>query len=67
MTARDFAFWLQGCFEISESTSLNEKQTQIVKNHLKLVFIHDIDPKIEQTTPASVLNSIHNNEPKARC
>lgn len=38
MTSQDFAFWLHGFFEISDSNSLTEKQVQIIKDHLNLVF-----------------------------
>ena len=41
MTPNEFVYWLQGFFEISEVAnvkSLNEAQTQIVKDHLQLVF-----------------------------
>lgn len=44
MTSQDFVYWLQGFFEISDATSISEKQTEIIKNHLKLVFFHEIDP-----------------------
>lgn len=44
MTSRDFAFWLQGTFELGDIKTLNEKQVQTIKNHLKLVFFHEIDP-----------------------
>ena len=44
MRSVEFAYWLQGFFELSESNNLTEKQTQMIKNHLKLVFIHEIDP-----------------------
>lgn len=39
MDAQDFAYWLQGFFEITEETPvLTKKQVQMVKNHLNLVF-----------------------------
>lgn len=38
MTTDQFAFWLQGFIEIENPTKLDEKQTQIIKDHLKLVF-----------------------------
>lgn len=38
MEPRDFVYWLQGFFEISESTDLTPKQVQIIKDHLALVF-----------------------------
>ena len=43
MTPINFAYWLQGLFEIGKVTQLDEEQTQIVKNHLALVFAHSID------------------------
>jgi len=44
MTSRDFAFWLQGLFELHNPTTLDERQTRLIKQHLNLVFIHEIDP-----------------------
>lgn len=44
MTSRDFAFWLQGFFELHDPERLDERQTRLVKQHLNLVFIHEIDP-----------------------
>jgi hypothetical protein len=41
MLARDFCYWLQGHFEISGSTSLTDTQIQVIKNHLKMVQIHE--------------------------
>lgn len=38
MTAEQFVYWLQGFMEMSEPQSLSEKQTTIIKDHLKLVF-----------------------------
>lgn len=45
MTSVQFAYWLQGFFEISgkNARSLNEEQTKMIKNHLNLVFFHEID------------------------
>ncbi len=43
MTPRDFVFWLQGFFEITDPTEINEKQTQMIKNHLNLVFYHEAE------------------------
>jgi len=43
MKSVEFCYWLQGLFEVAEPTSLNEKQTEIIKRHLNLVFIHEID------------------------
>lgn len=44
MTSRDFAYWLQGLFELSDVKSLDEKQTDLIRRHLSMVFIHEIDP-----------------------
>lgn len=43
MTPREFAFWLQGYFEIAgeNKKTLDEKQVEIIKNHLNLVFFHE--------------------------
>lgn len=54
MTSRDFCYWLQGFFEITEnkdmkpedltSVNLTEKQVALIRAHLNLVFKHEIDP-----------------------
>lgn len=75
MNTIDFCFWLQGYFEISGSKELTAEQTKIVKNHLHLVFKHEIDPAREKETPApaSVLSHAHSgnndslNDHLARC
>jgi hypothetical protein len=38
MTPEQFTYWLQGFMEISNPTTLDETQTQIIKDHLALVF-----------------------------
>ncbi len=38
MTPENFCYWLQGLFEVGGAESLNSAQTQIVKDHLALVF-----------------------------
>lgn len=47
MTSRDFAYWLQGFFEITDAKNITEQQTAVIKNHLNLVFKHEIDPSID--------------------
>lgn len=59
MTSRDFCFWLQGHFEIAEPRQLNEKQTEMIKRHLALVFKHEIDPSMGDEDHQKELNSIH--------
>ena len=38
MDSKEFTYWLQGFFEISDAKKLDEKQVQIIKDHLALVF-----------------------------
>jgi len=38
MDAQNFAYWLQGYFELNDPKSLNEKQVQIIKDHLAQVL-----------------------------
>lgn len=38
MTPEQFVYWLQGFMEVQDPVALDEKQTQIVKDHLALVF-----------------------------
>ena len=59
MTSRDFVYWLQGLFELSDVKSLNEKQTELIKRHLALVFKHEIDPSAGDADVQSVLDAIH--------
>lgn len=39
MSPENFAYWLQGYFEIGKSEELTKEQVQEIKNHLKLVFL----------------------------
>lgn len=59
MTSRDFCYWLQGFFEVSEAKTLNTKQLQQVKNHLNMVFKHEIDPSMGNQEHQEELNSVH--------
>ena len=38
MTAEQFTYWLQGFFELSGTTTLNEQQVKVVKDHIALVL-----------------------------
>lgn len=73
MNSIDFCYWLQGHFELSESNQLTEKQVEIIKNHLNLVFKHEIDPLVESKSPLqkAVLNNLHSgnsgNDTLIRC
>jgi hypothetical protein len=48
MTSRDFAYWLQGFFEITGTNKIDEGQAEMIKNHLNLVFKHEIDPSLNE-------------------
>ena len=59
MNSIDFCYWLQGHFEISGSKELTEEQVEIVKNHLNLVFKHEIDGMYEKEE----LQNVHDGKP----
>lgn len=59
MTSRDFCYWLQGYFEISGSGSLSVEQAEVVRRHLALVFVHEIDPSAGPPAKQDELNKIH--------
>ena len=76
MTSRDFAYWLQGYFEIHGGnvdpdsgarydTGLDAKQVDIIKRHLAMVFVHEIDPSHGGKEKQDKLNEIHNPKPPA--
>jgi len=59
MTAREFAYWLQGFFELTGGATITPAQAIVIRNHLNMVFVHEIDPsypKDQQT----LLNEAHN-------
>ena len=62
MTSRDFCYWLQGFFEVREasggySPGLNSAQEEMIRKHLAMVFIHEIDPSFGKDNDA--LNAAH--------
>ncbi len=63
MTSRDFVYWLQGLFELGDPTSLDEKQTALIKRHLAMVFLHEIDPSDGDAAAQQLLNQIHEATP----
>lgn len=56
MKAPEFCYWLQGMFELSGPTlqELNAEQLNIIKQHLAMVFIHDIDPSYPKDQQAAL-------------
>lgn len=59
MNSRDFCFWLQGFFEISKEPSISPQQVEVIKNHLNLVFKHEIDPAMGDSKTQAQLNHLH--------
>lgn len=57
MNESTFVYWLQGFVEIANTDTISEKQWQIIKDHLKLVFDKktpnrmDINPLQTQRDP----------------
>ena len=70
MTSRDFCYWLMGYFEISDTKNMSSDQIKMIKNHLNLVFKHEIDPSIDGNDPfkKQEMQLLHDNsEPTLRC
>lgn len=61
MTSRDFCYWLQGHFEIGTEETLSPEQVSLIKKHLAMVFLHEIDPSFGKDNEA--LDEIHNPRP----
>jgi len=63
MTSRDFAYWLQGFFEITQSggapATLTPAQVQIVQRQVSLVFKHEIDPSMGGQAHQATLSNLH--------
>lgn len=61
MTSRDFCFWLQGYFELGDEPrdTLNTKQVEIIRRHLALVFVHEINPSMGPPEHQAKLNEVH--------
>ena len=59
MTSRDFAFWLQGFFEIQKPVTIDAAQVAMIKAHLAMVFIHEIDPSMGDKKHQEELNDFH--------
>lgn len=64
MNSRDFCFWMQGLFELGDPKTLNEKQTDLIKKHLNMVFIHEIDPSFP-AEQQEALNDAHSGKTSA--
>jgi hypothetical protein len=61
MTSREFCYWLQGYFELTDPSrngyAMSVEQVDAIKKHLALVFVHEIDPSYPD---GEKLDAIHN-------
>ena len=65
MESVNFCYWLQGFFEIAKPSEITSEQTEMIKNHLNLVFFHDIDPKASKDEKIQEkMNEIHSGKIK---
>lgn len=65
MTSRDFAYWLQGFFEITDAKEITPAQTDLIKKHLNMVFYHEIDPSYSKDPQhLADLQAIHDGKKK---
>ena len=63
MQSRDFCYWLQGFFELSGTkTPLTKEQCKTIKNHLAMVFAHEIDPSFGTPEERTALQDLHDEE-----
>lgn len=65
MSPENFTYWLKGFFEISDAKKIDEKQIDIIKDHLNLVFnkvtpVRDNAKKDNKTLDMSCVNSTSN-------
>lgn len=71
MTSRDFCYLLQGYFELTgtdRTLPLSAEQVAIIKAHLAMVFVHEIDhdaAKAQGPMPPSY--QTHGSSPIMRC
>ncbi len=69
MTSRDFCYWLQGYFEIHNCNmpenmkdsrgGLSCHQADMIRNHLAMVFKHEIDPSMGPLAHQAALGALH--------
>jgi hypothetical protein len=67
MTTVEFCYWLQGHFELSQTKGrdgLSGDQVTTIRNHLDLVFKHDIDPSYSKDPKVqAAMQATHDGAP----
>ena len=59
MTSREFCYWLQGLFELGDPEMIDAEGTKQIKNHLAMVFKHEIDPSYGDKKKQDALSHLH--------
>lgn len=59
MKSRDFCYWLQGFFELTKDVQITPEQNTKIRNHLAMVFKHEIDPSFGGPEIQKDLTLIH--------
>lgn len=69
MKSRDFCYWLQGAIEVGQLTEITGVAFEEVKNHLNMVFIHEIDPSFPKSQKPALDMAHHGDAEgiKMRC
>lgn len=69
MNARDFVYWLQGFMEIQDPSEISEEKLDIIKNHLRLTFYHDLEPEDDKPIkdPNTHLRSTRDSVRRIKC
>lgn len=74
MTSRDFCYWLQGFFELSgeaPTPEITSWRIGLIRNHLAMVFRHELDPSMGDKKHQDALTAIHaepgSGPPKFNC
>lgn len=75
MTAEQFTYWLQGFLEINDPERISKQETQIIKDHLQLVFNKQTPNKLSsilgngtsQPYPGPLTTSPYTNPNQVTC
>jgi hypothetical protein len=67
MTSRDFCYWLQGFFELTNDVQIDPKQNEKIRNHLAMVFKHEIDPSFGDKKHVEELAKLHDPKVVFNC